>query len=390
MKFGQWIGLLALVIALYILWAIRNVLLLVFTAVVIATSLNQLARQFQRWGIQRSYAVLLCVLILITFFVGLFFTIVPAFAHEFQELSDLLPKGLASLNRRVDQFRDGLPPQLIPYFPDVDSVVEQFQPFANLLVGRSVAFFSSSLGMVLNFLLVLVLSLMFLADPQSYRQGFILLSPSFYRRRVDEILTLCEEALGRWIVGALAGMCVIALLSGIGLRVLQVRASVANGVLAGVLNLIPNFGPAFSVIPPMAIALLDAPWKPLAVFALYFGIQQFESNFLTPYIMAQQVALLPAFTLLAQVFFATFFGFLGLLLSLPLTVVGQVWVREVLIKDILDPWKVAIKDASEPSSSTLSTIHLVADPIFEEQAMIQAELSPSDETDTPRPAPSQS
>jgi hypothetical protein len=59
--------------------------------------------------------------------------------------------------------------------------------------------------------------------------------------------------------------------------------------------------------------------------------------------MAQQVSLLPAVTLIAQVFFATFFGFLGLLLALPLTVVAQVWIREALIKDILNQWSASPK-----------------------------------------------
>ncbi len=112
----------------------------------------------------------------------------------------------------------------------------------------------------------------------------------------------------------------------------------AQAALAGILTFIPNIGPALSVIPPMAIALLEAPWKSFAVLILYIIIQQVESNLLTPYVMAQQVSLLPAVTLLAQVFFATFFGFLGLLLALPLTVVGQVWLKEVIIKDILDQW----------------------------------------------------
>jgi predicted PurR-regulated permease PerM len=97
----------------------------------------------------------------------------------------------------------------------------------------------------------------------------------------------------------------------------------------------------------MAIALLDAPWKTVAVLILYIIIQQFESNLLTPYVMAQQVALLPAATLLAQVFFATFFGFLGFLLALPLTVVGQVWIKEALIKDILDQWHQEPKKQTE-------------------------------------------
>jgi predicted PurR-regulated permease PerM len=93
-----------------------------------------------------------------------------------------------------------------------------------------------------------------------------------------------------------------------------------------------------SVLPAMAIALLDNPWKALFVFILYFIIQQTESNFITPLVMAHQVSLLPAVTLISQLFFVTFFGFLGLFLALPLTVVAKIWVQEVLIKDVLDQW----------------------------------------------------
>jgi hypothetical protein len=116
----------------------------------------------------------------------------------------------------------------------------------------------------------------------------------------------------------------------------------ANGIFAGLLTFIPNIGPALSVIPPVAIALLDAPWKSIAVLILYFAVQQVETNVLTPYVMAQQVSLLPAVTLLSQVFFATFFGFVGLLLALPLTVVAQVWLQEILVKDVLDQWQTTV------------------------------------------------
>ncbi len=110
-------------------------------------------------------------------------------------------------------------------------------------------------------------------------------------------------------------------------------------MLAGILTFIPNIGPTFSVIPPMAIALLDSPLKSVFVLIAYIIIQQIESNILTPYVMAQQVSILPALVLASQVFFAQFFGFLGLLLALPLTVVGKVWIQELLVTDILDSWQ---------------------------------------------------
>ncbi|NJM73110.1 MAG: AI-2E family transporter [Scytonema sp. RU_4_4] len=338
MNLGQWIGLIAIVLSLYILWQIREVLLLMFAAVVLATTLNRLARKFQRSGMKRGIALFLSVTIFIALIVGFFLLVVPPFAVEFQALTKQVPQGLARFNIWLDHLRERIPAQLTPYVPDLNSLIQQAQPFINRAVGSSLALVSGSLEVVLKTLLVLVLTGMFLVDPVAYRKVFVRLFPSFYRQRVDGILDKCEVSLEGWVTGAFIAMSVVGLMSVIGLSILRVRSALALGVLAGFLNLIPNLGPTMSVIPAMAIALLDAPWKSVAVFILYFIIQQVESNFITPVVMAHQVSLLPAVTLIAQLFFVTFFGFLGLFLALPLTVVAKIWVQEVLIKDVLDQW----------------------------------------------------
>ncbi|MGB3202906.1 MAG: AI-2E family transporter, partial [Nodosilinea sp.] len=134
----------------------------------------------------------------------------------------------------------------------------------------------------------------------------------------------------------LFNMTIIAIMSMIGLWVLGIPLAFANGLLAGLLAFIPNLGPFLSVLPPATIALLEAPWKAIAVIILYIVIQQIESNILTPLVMKKQVSLLPAVTLLSQVVFAVFFGFLGLLLALPLTLIIQQWVDEFWVKGFLD------------------------------------------------------
>lgn len=338
MNIGQWIGLIALIISLYILWQIKEVLLLMFAAVVLATTLNRLAKRLQRFGMKRGIAVLLSVGIFLAVVVGFFWLIVPPFTQQFQELTLRVPQGFQRLNSWLDTVETRIPPQLTQYVPDINSLIQQAQPLINRALGSSFTFVSGTLEVVLKILLVLVLTGMFLADPLAYRKVFIRLFPSFYRRRVDGILDKCELSLGGWVTGAFIAMSVVGLLSVTGLTILGVKAALALGVLAGFFNLIPNLGPTMSVIPAMAIALLDAPWKSLAVLILYFFIQQTESNFITPVVMARQVSLLPAVTLIAQLFFVTFFGFLGLFLALPLTVVAKIWVQEVLIKDVLDQW----------------------------------------------------
>lgn len=196
MNLGQWIGLIAIVLSLYILWQIREVLLLMFAAVVLATTLNRLAKRFQRSGMKRGLAVLLSVAIFFAVIVGFFWLIVPPFAQQFQELTYRVPQGFGRFNSWLDALRTRIPGELVPYVPDLNSLTQQAQPFVNRLLGNSFAFVSGSLEVVLKVLLVLVLTGMLLADPVAYRKVFVRLFPSFYRRRVEGILSKCEISLG--------------------------------------------------------------------------------------------------------------------------------------------------------------------------------------------------
>ncbi|MEL7418365.1 MAG: AI-2E family transporter, partial [Cyanobacteria bacterium J06555_3] len=236
--------------------------------------------------------------------------------------------------------RNLLPDNLIDEVRGLESLTQNIQSYMDQFIGNFFDLFSSTLGVVLNSLLVIVVTIMLLSNPTPYKQIFLLMFPAFYRQRVQTIVKKCESNLGGWAIGILFNMAVIAIMSGIGLLILGVRLPLANSLLAGMLTFIPNLGPVLSVVPPAAMALLDAPWKALAVVILYVVIQQVESNVLTPIVMQKQVSLLPAITLLSQVAFAVFFGLLGLFLALPITVVAQVWLKEVLVKDILDRWQI--------------------------------------------------
>lgn len=358
MKQGEWVGILVLTLGLYILWRIRSLLMLLFIAVVLATALNTIGQHLRnRFRLKRSLALVIAITSLIGALVLALWLVVPPFIDQFQELTQLVPKGVARLEQMLKDLSNVAPPSLDTYLPTVEDLLKQLQPLANQLISSSLTVVSGTLGSVLNILLLVVVTLMLLFEPAPYRRAFIRCFPAFYRRRIDEILDKCEESLQGWLLGISFNMLVIGSLSGIGLLILGVRLPLANGIFAGLLTFIPNIGPALSVIPPMAIALLDAPWKSVMVLVLYFAVQQIETNLLTPIVMAQQVSLLPAVTLLSQVFFATFFGFIGLLLALPLTVVGQIWLQEVLIKDILDRWR---EEENLPSLSQAVNRHKVA------------------------------
>jgi predicted PurR-regulated permease PerM len=339
MKLGQWLGLISLILVLIILWQIHQILLLAFAAIVLATALNTLVYRLRRLGVRRSRAVMvtLGLTVLVT---GLFVAlIVPPFISQFLQLIELLPRGFDRVVTWFDRQLTLLPPWLAAIeLPTTERLTQDLQPLLQNLIRNFFAFFSNSLTGLLQILLVFILTIMLLADPGGYRRAFIQLFPAFYRRRADVILTQCEVSLDNWLGGALLSSSVVALFSAIGLTILQIDFVLAQALLAGLLNFIPNIGPMISLAFPLIVAFLDAPWKAIAVFVLYVVIQQVEAYWLTPTVMAKQVSLLPAVTLIAQIFFASFFGFLGLLLALPLTVIAKTWIQEALIKDILNHW----------------------------------------------------
>ncbi len=338
-KIGHWLGIILVAIALYILWQIRALLLLVFTAITLATAINQLVRQLQKWRLNRALAVLLSVGLVMITLIGVVVLIVPRFAEQFQLLIDLFPQGLLQIQAGIDWLEERVIGPNAIEIPDVNRLIQQLQPLGTNLVQRATDIFSNSVTFVIDLLLVIVLTLMLLVNPQPYRKVFIRLFPAFYRNRVDDILTLCATGIGAWTAGALVEMVFIGTLSGVGLAIIGVPLALAHAILAGVLNFIPNVGPILSAVLPMTIGFLDAPWKAIAVLILYVVIQNVESYVLTPIIMANQVSLLPAITLISQLFFATFFGILGLVMALPLTVVTKVWIEEMLLKDVLDRWQ---------------------------------------------------
>lgn len=338
MRFGKLVGFFALVVSIYILWQIKQVLLIFFAAIVLATVLNQIVQILQKIRIPRGFAVGISIILLLTIISGFFALVLPQILEQLREFTLIAPKALAQIQLWNNWLLKSLPPQVLEEIQGLQYLTQGLQNWLDRILGNVFLILSQSLNIVVNLLLFFVLTIMLLIDPKPYRSGFIMLFPAFYRRRMNEIIDKCEHYLVGWIKGTLLTMFFIGGLSYIGLLILGVRLPLINAIVAGLLEFIPNIGPTLSLIPPLLLALLDAPWKAIAVVVLYFVLQQVESFVVLPLVMRSQVSLLPVITLLAVVIFASFFGFLGVFLAIPLVLVLQVLIEEILVKDVLNNW----------------------------------------------------
>jgi predicted PurR-regulated permease PerM len=338
-RFGQLIGFFAFVVSLYILWQIRQIVLIIFAAVVLATVLNQLVQLLQKLRIQRSIAVGISVILVFIILVGFVALIVPRIIDQLQQFGNVMPMALERLRTWNNWLQGVIPDQAVENIRGLRYLTQGLQTWLNQLIRNFFSLVSSSLSIALGILLFISLSIMLLANPTPYRQGFTLLFPAFYRQRIDEILNKCGASLTGWFKGTLVTMLLIGVLSYIGLLLLNIPLPLVNAALAGILEFIPNVGPTLSVIPPTLLALSQAPIKAAAVVTLYFGIQQVESLIVVPLVMKSQASLQPAVTLVSVVIFGSFFGFLGVFLAVPIVIVLQIWIQEILIKDVLNNWQ---------------------------------------------------
>ena len=344
MKLHHWIGIIFGIISLAILWQFRQVTLLIFTSVVLATSINGLVRFIGiRLRLTRRSAIFIAVNLLLLGCVAFVALVMPPFISQLGQLIQLLPAGFDRVSGALDEtigvLERWFPERNFELIPQFSDLIQQVGPVAGQFIGNLFVFFSNSVLTFLQFLLVIVLTIMFLSDPKAYRNLMLRLFPATYRLRADGILSKCEKALLNWLFGIFLNSVFVAVLCSIGLSILGVRFVFANALLAGLFNLVPNIGPVLSSIFPISVALVNSFWQAIGVIVLYVIVQNIETYWFSPVVMHRQVSLLPAATLISQIFFTTFFGILGLILALPLAVVLKTWIEEAFVKDVLDKMK---------------------------------------------------
>jgi predicted PurR-regulated permease PerM len=168
------------------------------------------------------------------------------------------------------------------------------------------------------FLLVLFIAAYIGLDPHLYHGGVLALVPSRQRDRAALALARLATTLRRWLVTQLIAMVVIGGVTTVFLLSIHVKAALPLGILAGVSKFIPIVGSIFAAIPAIAMAFIDSPHKALVVGIGYILIQFVENHVLVPVLMKRGVNLPPAMTLGIQALMALLFGFLGLLVAVPL------------------------------------------------------------------------
>jgi predicted PurR-regulated permease PerM len=362
---------------LALLWVAHDLVFITFLGVLFGLAVASGADFLERFRIPRGIGAVLVVASFLGILVGLGAWTAPTLRAQSGELRTLLPQALDRVEGWMNDHRGGLlgkfmpatptslgqpaapaaPPAgkgpAAPGSPSASSPAKAGAPAAPAappgaseeakgLSGQLGAatrylfsFLSSTVEVVAGLLLILFTAIYIGAEPKLYHTGLLHLFPHTARRRADEVLAAIGTTLRKWLVAQLIMMVVIGVIDAVGLSLLGVKAALALGLLAGLLEFIPLLGPILSAVPAIAMGFLDSPQKALFVALLCWGVQFLEGHILAPLLMKRGVDLPPVVTLIGLAVMALVFGFLGMVVAVPVLAAVMVTIKLLYVEDVV-------------------------------------------------------
>ena len=322
---GRWIAIALVAVAV---WLALDVLLLVFTGILLAIVLRTLSGWVSAWiRVPRGAALLivLATIVGVAALVGMLYA--PTIAEQSDQLATELPRVVSDTTAWIREYSWGrwILGQLSSTAGQGGSEVMQQASWA----ANTVMYLLTGLAVVL------FVGLYMAVEPGPYVRGFLRLFPPARRERIAEALYACLHVLRSWLFGQAIAMVIVGSAMGIGLSIIGVRLALILGVLAGLFEFVPVVGPVVAVLPALLLALAEGGRQALWVLGLYGVIQTAESYIITPLVQRRAVELPPVVTITAQLSLGWLAGPLGLLVAVPLVAAAMVTVQILYVHDYL-------------------------------------------------------
>ncbi|MHB8062749.1 MAG: AI-2E family transporter [Ruminiclostridium sp.] len=307
-----------------------------FIAVVIAYIIYPLVIKFERKGIKRNVSI-----IIIYTFIGLvlIFFVIYIMPHVFNNAKGLFNTLPHITNKYQEIFNSFIskiktsnwPPEIKDLiFSEIDNGTNFIQTYASQAMKKFLTIVASSIVIIFDIVLSMIIAYYFLKDIEGIKRSALMLAP---KRMRNDLINIGRELNGivtHFIQGQLLTAVIVGLMETIGLLFVHVKYPFILGVLGGIANIIPYFGPILGAIPAVAIALLDSPTKALLTTLVFIIIQQIDNAFISPKIIEGKLGLHPVTTIIAVLIGGEFFGIIGMLVAVPITAMLKVIFKRTI------------------------------------------------------------
>ncbi|WP_062283671.1 AI-2E family transporter [Neomoorella mulderi] len=315
--------------ALFFLYLVREILTPFLLAAFLAYLLKPAMVKLEKKGLRRPLAILLLYLLILALSLPLFFFILPQLIRELNEFLTQLPAFTSEVEGLVQGFYQryhqvaiptGLRRLLDESITNISAAFQQgarqaLQALLDLLAGAA------------SFLLAPILAYYLLRDSEQIGRAASHLLPIQVKEDALGLWLEIDRVLTSFIRGHLLVSLIVGFLTGMGLALVGSRYAVILGVVVGLADLIPYFGPVIGAVPVLALTLLESKKTALYALAVMVIVQQIESSLLAPRILSESVGLHPLVIIFALLAGGELWGVTGLLLAVPLTAIGCIVVK---------------------------------------------------------------
>jgi predicted PurR-regulated permease PerM len=306
-----------------------TLLVAILITILISIPIAAAATRLERHRIPRPLGALIAELGLVAAFIGVFAAIMPTFIDQVNEFIDDVPGIVEDLERELADITDREPGEI---GDELQEHLEGLVDDPGQLVGPITAIGVGLAGFLAAAVLCLVTAYYVAVSPQPLIRGALSLFPPERREWALGVGERIRSSWIGWMKGALIDMVLNGLLIYLGLTLIGLDFALIWGVLAGLLTVVPYFGPIAASIPPILFGLADSPEQALLVAVVFIVVQQIEGNLTIPLIMAQTVRLHPALIAVGVVVVGQLLGVLGLFVAVPVLALIVILVDEVWVK----------------------------------------------------------
>jgi predicted PurR-regulated permease PerM len=320
-----------LVVAALLFQQLATLVLAVLVVVIIAVPLSSFTSMLERRGVPRGVGAPIGLLLALAAIGGLIALIVPVFTQEINQFVASLPHTVDSLRRQIGHLT-GTPPRRVG--TQVQHFVNGYTAHPDRLLGPLASIGASLVAAVGALIVVILTSLYTAISPEPLKAGLLRMFAPRRRMHVEFILSRLRIAYLGWLRGLAVGMVVLGGLTYIGLQIAGLPFAAFFAVFTAVAMIVPYFGAIVSSIPPILYALTISPGKAVIVAAIYIVAHQVEGNVLQPLVVARTVKLHPAIVAVGVVAVDRLFGFVGLIVAVPVIATAKILLDELWVKPL--------------------------------------------------------
>ena len=338
---GSIIRVLLFLVLFWLLFYLRDLVLVILTAIVISSSIEPAIKWFGKHRLPRVLAVMTIYLLIGLFLVGTVYFLVPPLLNESVGLLERLPSELRDFNLMGFTKESGLLAvdsgvQFVKNIPISDAFSNTKEIISNI----SGNFFKTTgvvFGGLFSFVLITVLSFYFALQETGIDDFLRIISPVKHQDYVVDLWKRSQAKIGLWMQGQLLLGVIVGVLVYLGLTILGVPYAFLLAILAAAFELIPLFGPIIAAVPAVVLGFVDGGLSlGIFVIGLFVIIQQFENHLIYPLVVRKVVGISPILVIIALIVGAKLAGFLGIIISVPVSAALKELVDDIQRKKELE------------------------------------------------------